>query len=82
MYIQYLNLVLKYIVFGTALLSSAVLIAPGDAILVILRLAVSAIFCRSVLLFELYGLREVIEVIPLELENSSYEELLAGIAKP
>jgi hypothetical protein len=58
------------------------LIAPGDAIVAILRLAVSAVFCRSVLLFELYGLRETIKVILLELENSSYEELLAGIAKP
>lgn len=55
---------LSHIVYGTALLSSVVLVGPLDATALIARLAASALLCRGVLLFELYGLRETIEVIP------------------
>ena len=54
-----------HIVYGTVLLSSAVLVGPLDAVELIARLAASALVARCVLLFELYGLRETVEFIPI-----------------
>ena len=54
-----------HIVYGTVVLSSALLVGPLDAVELIARLAASALVARGVLLFELYGLRETVEFIPM-----------------
>ena len=53
-----------HIIYGTSLLSSVVLVGPGDAAVLIARFAASALVTRGLLLFELNGLRETLEVIP------------------
>jgi hypothetical protein len=46
-------------VFGTVALSSQIFISLGDVVPLIARLMFSTLVCRSILLFELHGLREV-----------------------
>lgn len=46
-------------VFGTVALSSQIFISLGDVVPIVVRFISSTLVCRAVLLFELYGLREV-----------------------
>ena len=57
-------LTMVHIIYGTSLLSSVVLVGPTDGTVLIARFAASALVTRGLLLFELYGLRETLEVIP------------------
>jgi hypothetical protein len=55
-------LIVAHIIYGTTIFSSTQLVLGADAIGIIARYMASAIVCRAVLVFELYGLRHVSEL--------------------
>lgn len=65
-------------VLGTLLLSSTTLIDTRDAVIIIIRYAASTIFCRVVLMFELYGLQAAVLRSSIERTNPAEEVVLQG----
>lgn len=50
-----------HIVYGTLLFSSIIFISTGDAVLVVVRYLSSTLVCRAIVMFELSGLRQVLD---------------------
>ena len=55
-------LIVGHIIYGTALFSTTQLVLAADALKIIARYMASAIICRAVLVFELHGLRDKVEL--------------------
>lgn len=50
-----------HIIFGTLVFSSMLFIASGDAVIVVGRLLASTAVCRVILMFEISGMRQVVD---------------------
>lgn len=51
-----------HITFGTVVFSSMLFIGTGDAVIIVLRFIVSAAICRMILMFEISGMRQSIDI--------------------
>lgn len=63
-----------HIIFGTVVFSSMLFISTQDALIVVGRYLASALICRIVLMFEVSGMRGVIKVHHLKL-NDGYQDV-------
>ncbi|PSN61688.1 hypothetical protein BS50DRAFT_592636 [Corynespora cassiicola Philippines] len=55
-------LALAHVVWGTVILGSTTLVGPSDATMILGRFMASTVICRAILMFEMAGLRQVVNL--------------------
>lgn len=75
--------VIIQIIFGTMVLSSTTLMSVPDAFRIVGRYAASAILCRLILMYELYGLRAAVAAGAVRVfETSNVQDHEYGVPMP